>query len=153
WLLLLAVIGLVVYFKFRSPIVVRKNATVLSTEEGGISELKVVIEFVNRSNKTVRHLRIMDLVPRLADVIKEFKETILAPSKVVPHSNRGTLVRWDIDFVEPKEHRILTYKVRSQLSILGGLKLPVAAVRFSAEGKEREAVSNQPEIKFRSQDF
>ncbi len=153
WLLLLTVIGLIVYFKYRSPIVVRKNATVLSTEEGGISELKVVIEFVNRSNKTVRHLRIMDLVPRLADVIKEFKETILAPSKVVPHSNRGTLVRWDIDFVEPKEHRILTYKVRSKLSILGGLKLPVAAVRFSAEGKEREAVSNQPEIKFRSQDF
>lgn len=150
WLFLIAVIATVSYYVFRSPLIVRKRATVVSTEEGGISELKVVIEIINRSRKNVRHARIMDLVPRLADVIKEFKATILEPTKVIPHEQRGTLIRWDIDLVEAGEHRILTYKARAKMTILGGLSLPVTAVKFIVDGKERETVSNQPEIKFRT---
>ncbi len=149
WLFLIAVVVAIAYFLFRSPIAVRKRASVIASHEGGISELKVVIELVNRSNKVARNVRVMDLAPRLADVIKEVKETILAPSKVVPHES-GTIIRWDIDMMDPKEHRILMYKLRTKLGVLGGMSLPVTAVKFSVEGQEREAVSNKPEIRFKS---
>ncbi len=149
WLFLIAAVIVAAYYLFRSPIAVAKRASVVGSHEGGITELKVVIELVNRSGKIVRNVRIMDLAPKLADVEKEFKETILAPSKIVPHENTGTLVRWDIDMMEPREHRILTYKIRTRLQVLGGMTLPVAAVRFFIDGNEREVISNKPEIRHR----
>jgi len=149
WIFLIIVVILVAYFIFRTPIIVRKRASIVSTQEGGISELKIVIELINRGRKIAHNVKVMDLAPRLADVIKDTRETILAPSKVVPHEERGTLVRWDIDMMESKEHRIVMYKLRTKLGIIGGLSLPVTAVHFVVDGHEREAVSNKPEIKQR----
>ena len=122
WMFLLAGILIVAYYFFRSPLKVLKRATVVGSHEEGITELKVVVELVNRSGKLVRHVKVIDLVPHLAEVVREFKETMLAPSKIVPHEQRGTLVRWDIDMMDPKEHRILMYRVRTKLSVLGGMR-------------------------------
>lgn len=147
WLFLLTVIVLSAYFWFRSPIAVYKRAAVVTTHEGGITEVKVIVELVNRGLKNAHAISIMDMAPRLTDVSREFKETMLAPTKIVPHSERGTVMKWDVDVMEPKEHRLLMYRIKTRLQVLGGLSLPVAAVRFSYEGKEREAVSNKPEIR------
>jgi hypothetical protein len=149
WLLIIAVIIAVAYYTFRSPISVKKRASVVSAHEGGITELKVMIELVNRGNKVARHVKVMDLVPKLTEVVKEFKETMLAPSKITPHEQSGTIVRWEIDIMDPKEHRILTYRMRTKLQVIGGMSLPVTAVRYLVEGKERESVSNAPEIRHR----
>jgi hypothetical protein len=149
WLLLIIAVIVAAYYVFRSPIAVGKRASVVSSHEGGITELKVIIELVNRSGKIARNIRVMDLAPKLADVEKEFKETILAPSKIVPHEHTGTLVRWDIDMMEPREHRILMYKMKTRLQVLGGMTLPVTAVKYFIEGQEREVVSNKPEIRHR----
>lgn len=149
WLLLLVVIVLVAYYYFRSPILVRKSARVVRSSEESISELKVIIELINRGSKVAHHVRVMDLAPRLADVVSESKETILAPSKIVPNEQRGTLLRWDIDMMEPKEHRVLMYKLHTRLGVLGGLSLPVTVVKFAVEGREKESVSNKPEIVFK----
>ena len=89
WLFLIAAVIVAAYYVFRSPVSVNKRASVVSSHEGGITELKVVIELVNRSSKIARNVRVMDLAPKLADVEKEFKETILAPSKIVPHEHTG----------------------------------------------------------------
>ena len=149
WVLLITCVGVGAYLVFRSPIKVMKRATVLRTHEEGILEVKVIIELVNRSSKLCKHVRVMDLVPHMAQVVQEFKETILAPSKIVPHDQRGTLVRWDIDLMDPKEHRILMYRLRTNLSVLGGLTLPVTAVHFVVDGHQRESVSNKPEVRVR----
>ncbi len=149
WIFLIAVIITIAYYAFRSPISVKKHATVIGSHEGGITELKVVIELVNRGNKVARQIKIMDLVPKLTDVVREFKETMLAPAKITPHEQSGTIVRWEIDFMELKEHRILMYKIKTRLHVIGGLSLPVTAVHYLVDGKERESVSNAPEIRHR----
>jgi len=149
WILLIAVIVTVAYYVFRSPVSVKKHASVIGSHEGGITEMKVVLELVNRGNKVAHNVKIIDLVPKLTEVVKEFKETILAPSKITPHEHSGTLVRWDIDMMEAKEHRILMYKVRTKLQVIGGMSLPVAAVHYVVDGKERESVSNAPEVRHR----
>lgn len=147
WIFLIVAVVVGAYYLFRSPILVRKRARVVGTHEGGISELKVVIELINRSNKHVRHVKVLDLVPHLAEVVHEFRDTILAPTKITPHETRGTLVRWDIDAMDAKEHRILLYRIRTKLGVLGGLSLPVAGVHFVVDGHERETSSNKPEVR------
>lgn len=147
WMLVIAVIIMSAYYYFRSPVAVYKRAAVIGSHEGGITEFKVIIELVNRGNKTARHVKVMDLVPKLTDVVREFKETMLAPSKITPHEQSGTIVRWEIDLMEPKEHRILMYKAKTKLHVIGGMSLPVAAVHYLYDGKERESVSNAPEIR------
>ena len=84
----------------------------------------------------------IDLLPPLSDVVREFKEMV-APSKITPHQEQGTLIKWDIAAMEPKEHRILTYRMRTKLSVLGGMTLPVTAVTFFVDGAQRETVSNK----------
>jgi len=152
-IILVLFVLLVAYYVFRSPIVVRKRAVVISSKDGSINEIKVVIDLVNRGGSVVRHVKVMDLAPRLVDVVTESKGAVLPPSKVVPHEKSGTLLRWDIDVMDPKEHRILMYKMKTKLGVLGGMTLPVTAVKFTIDGNERETVSKKPELQSRSQSF
>lgn len=151
WVLLVLAVFASAYYLFRSPLRVVKRVIVVGEDE--ISELKVVIELINRGRASVKHLRVMDLAPRLADVVHEPSGTILEPSKVSPHEQSGTIIRWDIDVMESKEHRILVYKLRTKLGVLGGLTLPVAAVKFKFNNQEREIVSNKPEIRFKKRSY
>lgn len=146
WLFVLALALTGAYYVFRSPIRVEKKAKVVDSHEGGITELKVVVEVMNRGNKPLQDVLVMDLAPHLVDVVKGVKG-LLEPSKIEPHGVRGTLVKWDLGSMEPKEQRVLTYNVKTKLGVLGGLTLPVTAVKFKADGKERETVSNKPEIR------
>jgi len=145
WFLIILSVLFVVYFVFRSPITVVKKVSVIGSDAGGITELKVVVELINRSRKVVRNLHVMDLTPKLTDV-QQFKENMLSPSKIV-HNEKGTLVRWDIDMMESGEHRILMYKMRTRLHVVGGMTLPVVAVKFVSNGQEREVVSSKAEVR------
>ena len=139
-LILLAVLS---YFLFRSPIVVSKSARIISTKEGGISELKVILHIRNRSGKKVRNVRVIDLIPNLAELVKHFDVGSLEPYKVVLHDAKGTIVKWKVDEVEPGEERLIYYKVKNKLSVLSGISLPAAVVKFeTAPETERSSKSN-----------
>ncbi|RMD58218.1 hypothetical protein D6825_01525 [Candidatus Woesearchaeota archaeon] len=144
YLAALLAIGLFVYFWFRSPLVVKKKARVLRTDEHGITDIKVVIELVNRSNKVLRKVKVLDLLPRLVDILPS--ESLLSPD-VTKHEDKGALLKWKFEVMEPREHRILVYRARARLSVLGGLTLPVAAVHFLVDGQERESASGRVNIK------
>lgn len=144
FLLLVALVAVFIYYYARSPLVVRKRATVLSGEEG-VNELKVFVEIRNRSSKIARHVHVMDLVPSVASV-HGAKGQMLQPTKIVPAGHRGTLVKWVIDRIEPKEQRILAYTAKCQFTVLGGLTFPVAAVKFMVDHRHRKASSNRPVV-------
>lgn len=146
WVLLIAGVLFLAYYWFRSPIVVKKQARVVKTHEGGITELKIVVDVTNRGGKPLHKVEVMDLAPHLVDVVREFKGAMLQPSKIMPHNEKGTLVKWDVGTMEPKEQRVLTYNVKTRLGVLGGLTLPVTAVQFTLDGHTRETVSNKTKI-------
>ncbi len=148
-ILLLAIIAYIAYLVFRSPIVIRKSAHVLSTREGGISELKILLEVKNRTNKPVRDATIIDLVPRIAELIKEYDVGTLTPKNVIRHERKGTILKYEVGDIMPHEERVISYQVKSSLSILGGVSLPEAVARFVAStGKERTTSSNKPKVNF-----
>ena len=147
--IIIAAILLVLYYVFRSPLTVRKSATVMSTREGGISELKILLELKNRSSKPIHQATVIDLVPRIAELLKEYEVGTLAPAKVIRHERKGTIVRYEVGDILPYEERVISYKVKSTLSILGGVSLPEAVAKFvTANGKERTTGSNKPKVKF-----
>ena len=73
--------------------------------------MKVVLEIVNRTRKEVNDVKLMDLVPQLTQIVKESKHSVVAPSKIVSHKQQGTLLHWNFDKFEGKEHRIIAYKL------------------------------------------
>ncbi len=143
-----ALLVFVLYLVFRSPLHIRKTAGIVSTKEGGISELKVRLNIKNRSRRDIKNINLIDLVPKIADVNRHFESSASAPSEIVKHDKRGTLLKWTINSLDVGEEYILSYRMTSKFSILGGTTLPVAVAKFvDAEGRERTTSSNKFKVK------
>ena len=142
-LLLLLCINLVIYYIFRIPVVVKKEASVIKLKEGGISKLKVVISVKNRGSKPVSKVKLIDVIPNIAEVEKSLDIGPLKPEKVVKRSSRGTILKWDLGVLDKFDERIVSYKVKSKLSILGWFTLPAAIVKYSIKGKEFKVKSRK----------
>lgn len=141
-LLLLIILGVAGYYAFRSPIIITKKAAGVLMREGGISDFKVVMHVKNRTNKLVDNIRIIDGVPKIADVIEEFDVGILKPSKIIKHEKKGTLLKWVIERLEANDEVIISYRLKSRLSILGQFTMPRAVGRYTIKGRERLTYSN-----------
>jgi hypothetical protein len=141
-------IAIIAYYVFRSPLIVRKSAVVIAAKEGGMSELKVLIEVSNRSSKPVKMVSVLDKVPHIAEVAHDFDIGTLRPSKVTHLPNKGTLIKWTLDELDGGEERVITYRIHSKLSILGQMRLPVAVTKFHVGNRERKTKSNISQIGF-----
>ncbi|MDP7324460.1 MAG: hypothetical protein QF632_06880 [Candidatus Woesearchaeota archaeon] len=140
--LVLIVLIIVSYFSYRSPIIVKKSAIIIGRKHGGISDLSVRMAIINRSKYNVLDLLITDKLPSLVDLHKDFEEGTLRPSSILKHDKKGTIMKWQIRTLEPGEERIIHYKVKTRLSILGSLSLPITVVKFKREGKKARVVGS-----------
>jgi hypothetical protein len=132
------------YFIYRSPIVVKKEAIILGSPEQGISELKIMIHIRNRSSELIENVMLTDLLPTLAEVEKEIHIGSISPIQILKNDRKGSLIKWQIEAIEPFEERIVTYKARTKMIIIGGLTLPSAKAKFKAKtGNERMVKSNK----------
>jgi len=142
-LILVILIAFALYYYLRSPIVITKDYADVSTQDGGISKLDVVLNIRNRSKKSVSNIEIIDKIPSLAHLEKEVKAGSLHPSKIIRHERKGTMLKWDIESLEEGEERIIKYTMRAKLAILGGFTIPPAIVRFKTDkGIDTSAKSN-----------
>lgn len=131
------------YFYVLPPISVSKSAvTTQSDEEGALSEIKVALEVKNTSSRPVRSVALIDYVPGIANVEKMIDVGTLKPTEVT-HTARGTKLVWNIAELEGKEHRVITYKVKAKLNILGTFSLPRATAEYGKrKGRTGKAYSN-----------
>ncbi len=141
WTVLLACIAYGLYYLLRSPLLVKKGAMVIQSKDGEVSELKVFVTIRNRSRNSIHDLVLLDMVPPFASVKQEFEVGTLSPEKIVRHEKKGTQLKWTVDVLEPHEERILSYKVHTKISILGGFTLPPAQARYKFFNYERIAHS------------
>ncbi len=134
------------YYVLRSPVLVRKEATVVGIKEGGISELRVLIHIKNRTGTTYENLIVTDKIPHIADLDEDVEVGTLKPTKSVRHRD-GVVIKWELPSLEKYEERILSYKMKSKLTILGGFALPRAIAKFSHKGgKEKTAKSETVKV-------
>ena len=141
-IILLVLIALVSYYTFRSPVVVKKRIETLSksTSDDSTSRLKIILDVKNRTSKLLEQVKVIERVPNITEVDKEFSVGTLKPTKVIANHSKGTLVRWDFSTLEPFEERIITYTITSKLSILGEIDLPATLVKFETQGGQTRTV-------------
>ncbi|MBW3015631.1 hypothetical protein KY330_04375 [Candidatus Woesearchaeota archaeon] len=146
---LLLVVVLVVLYMYltKSPVMIKKTASHVVRGEGGISEMKVSLNIKNRTGKNLEKLEVRDIVPNIADLLKEFGVGTLAPDRTFRNAKGNTVLRWNFTDLDPHEERIITYKIKSRLSIVGDFELPVAIIKFKdKKGNDVVVKSNRLSI-------
>ncbi len=138
-LIVLIILG-ALYFYFKAPLSLSKTAT-STKKDATLSELKITLNLKNVTKKPMKDIEIIDLVPGIADIEKSLELGTLKPLEI-KHTKKGTLVKWKLAEIEAEENRLITYKVRSKLKILGALKLPRAKVIYGPKNKRKIAYSN-----------
>ncbi len=146
-IVIIILLSIIAYFIFRKPIVAYKEAHVTAADKEGVSQMKVRLYIRNRSRKSVTNIKIIDRVPSIVEYVSHAHLGSLQPTKVTRTEKKGTILRWEIDSLEPFEERIITYKIRSKLKIVGKMSLPEAKIKFDAfGGKERITTTGIGEI-------
>ena len=147
-LIVLVIVALFfLYYAFRSPLVIIKSATVITAKEGGMSEFKILLNLKNRSMRTLKNVSLLDKLPRIAEVVKDFELGSTKPDKILRADRTGTMLKWKFEQIDPKEERMITYRIASKLAVLGGVRLPVAVGKFeTSPGRERTTSSNSPTV-------
>ena len=118
----------------------------IEKKEGGISNLNVILTIKNRGKAQLKDIEIIDKIPNLADIEKEISLGTLQPVKIFMHEKKGSLVKWILDSIDPNEERVIRYRMRSKLSILGGFNLPASIARFRYNNKQFASKSNRVTI-------
>ena len=142
----LLILLVVIYFIYRNPLVIRKESKDVKKKEGGIFSLKVVLHVKNRSSKSIKNIELKEALPDIAELEKDISIGTLKPTRVLKHENKGYIIKWDIDSLEVGEERVLSYKIKSKLPILGDLNLPVTAAKFRYNNKDMKANSNRESV-------
>lgn len=122
------VVLVILYFIFRSPVVVKKDAVRLT--KGDEVKIKVLLHLKNRTGKMVENVHLLDKVPALAHLDDNFPVGTMQPTKVIKHEKKGTILKWTVPTLEAYEERIITYHIGSKLRIIGTIKLPAAMIKY-----------------------
>jgi hypothetical protein len=128
-IIIVAILTVILYFMFRSPLVVTKSTVSVGMSEGGVSGAKVVVRVKNRSKNRIDDIEATDYVPHIAHVEKDVSIGSMQPHAVLKHPKKGVMIRWKIEAIEPGDERVLSYKMKSRLAILGEFNLPSASAR------------------------
>jgi len=145
--ILAIIVAIFLYYFLRSPIISLKRARLFDKGFEGTSEIKVKLFVKNRTGKPVFNLRIIDSIPSIAEVIEEDTLGTIKPTKLIRQEKHGTILKWEIEKLDPYEERIITYKAHAILKIVGDIHLPAFRSKFEAKlGTERVISSNNIEL-------
>ena len=139
FILLIILIIIIAYYLLRSPIIITKSAKHIKTIEGGLREMTVLLFLKNRRNYKV-HASVIEKIPKMIDISKHFDVGTIKPEKEYNYE-KGTVMLWKLD-LEPGEERIISYKIRAKLAIVGSFGLDPTIVKYKIGNKEGKAYSN-----------
>ncbi|MDA1197242.1 MAG: hypothetical protein O2779_04745 [Nanoarchaeota archaeon] len=139
-------IGALFYFSYRAKVDMKKLATQIEFREGGVSEMKVMINIHNRGKTTVKEIEVLDRIPNIADLQGDIAIGTLRPIKIKKHNQKGTILKWVIDELGPGDERVITYKIKSHLPIIGEFKLAKAVGSYNVNHKKQIIHSNSLDI-------
>ncbi|MEM4755908.1 MAG: hypothetical protein QW594_02135 [Candidatus Woesearchaeota archaeon] len=132
------------YYMLRSPVLIKKEVIKLATKEGGISNIKIIIQIKNRTSHTFENLRIIEKLPTIVSIEEQFEIGSIVPVSIHKSTEKGNIVKWEITHLDAYEERIITYKIESKVSILGGMSLPPTLLKFQdKKGRELTIQSNR----------
>lgn len=133
------------YYTHKSPVTIHKHVLDVETKEGGIAYFKVLLEIKNTANVSLHDFEISEALPHLVEYLADSTPGMVSPTKILVHESRGNLLlKWNIDEIDPLEDRLISYRVKTKLSILGGIEIGPSVIRFRTTfGKRFVSTSNR----------
>ena len=136
-IIILFIIGML--FHIERSVVLKKRIFRIKEDTHGISEFKILLHLRNGKRYTLRDVKVLDVLPHVVSATQEFGT--LKPT-TVQKGKRSARMVWEIGDLEQKEERVLSYKVKSKINLLGEVRLPAATIQFiNKKGKVEELKS------------
>jgi hypothetical protein len=147
WNAVLVIIGVVllvmIAFRYVFTIRIVKSYKRFATVAGA-KEIQIQLEVSNKTRHVHKDVIVRDFVPSTAHVIEQFDT--LKPN--VRKTLGGTEVLWKFDTLRPREERVITYRIKPAMEIVGEILLPKASVRYVDRSRQiRRSVSKNVEIR------
>lgn len=142
-IIIVIIIAIIAYYLLRSPVILYKSAKIVSSTEHGVKEIKVKLHIKNRSGKSIRNIKVIDKYPKLLALEEDVVLGSLKPTKLLSTDKKNNLISWDIEVLDPYEERLLVYKLKSELNIVGNISLPSSKIKFRTNRTERSYLSNK----------
>jgi len=123
------------YYQLSRKLVISK--ILLEQEmEGGSLLAKLEITLKNLSRKPLSTVKIIEELPPFVTGVGGF-------TTLKPEVKNERNLEWVIEHLSPKEERIMTYKIKTKIGIIGAILLPATKVSFKDyRGAKYEALSN-----------
>ena len=128
-IIVLILLGLIVYYVFVRRVTIKKEAFKLKYSTDGISDFKVLLHLKNSSNKTIKDVSIVDVLPKLIQPKTNFGT--LQPNGI-ERGDKGIRMMWKIPELVSGEERIISYEVEAQFQVIGDITLPNAMVKYKS---------------------
>ncbi len=126
---------LFLFFVERSVVVKKRIYRV--QEHEGTSELKILLHIRNGKRVPLDETVVMDFVPHFITLVGEYGT--LSPTKIQKGMKSHRLL-WELGTLSPKEERVISYKVRARLDLIGAV-LPVARLTYRTGSSYSSATS------------
>ncbi len=138
WVPLIIIIFIVILsLKFIFKVIVTKK-TIFEDVENKDSEIKVVIEIVNRTLTEIKDIVIKDKIPNIVSLIEKF-DTI---KPTIKNDSDNIELNWNIDSLRPTESKIVTYRIKPKMEIIGNVKLNPVKVNYKTISKSKKKISS-----------
>lgn len=102
-------------------------------------EIPIMLEVKNRTRHEIKNVVVKDVVPSIAQLVKKFET--LTPE--IKDTAAGTELIWKIKSLRPKEERILTYRIKPIVEIIGTMKLSKAYMAYIDKKKEKKVIASK----------
>jgi hypothetical protein len=121
------VIALIVFlaFSYAYKPRVTKKATYSGQVKKGM-EIPITVELKNSTLYELRNLTLTDIIPPIASLIEKFDTIPPATRKI----ESGTELTWKIKNLRPLEERVVTYRIRPTMDVVGSIRLPRAYLEY-----------------------
>jgi len=139
WIITLVIIFSVVFgFKYVFTPKVVKSFTHAGRITRG-KEIIVSLDVRNRSRKKINDVEIRDFIPSILGVVGKY-DTLRPKVRKV---KGGTELIWNFDSLKPREERVITYRIKPSVDVMGSLKLPKAQVKYIDKKKVKKMMASK----------
>ncbi len=142
-ILLLAIFGIIIlYYLTRAPIIFYKSLERYYFK-GGYLYLVLNLTIKNRSRRTLKNVVVKEYLPAASEPVID--DLYLSPKTA--KTKKGILLKWELNDLEPKDERLLVYKVKFKLRIFGGVKFSPSELYYVKGNKTYKLISNELFVK------
>jgi len=124
--LLVIVLAMLAYWMLKKDVLLEKKVLTIKSGEG-ISEMKILL-IVKNKGAALKHFQVVDKLPKM---IKKPAEFGMVKPVNFRHTEMGEgVITWGLENLVRGEERVISYKVKCDVHIVGRLHLPIAVLRY-----------------------